>query len=889
MWDREKGRASGPTVLQHSAPCAERFAELGRLGLAGDGQGVVRLILVPFRIVNLVPILVVRVDEPRWTPLRITGLDADELVEGAVDTPHLARSFGFAPRLPRLETKRNLGTTTQTQAKTLPNLSSTASDYDCVMPGMNIAALAHNHTAAVFDVATHKSSIEARLPPINVLPQVSSDSRSATSSPTSIASSSDDLEQSNSMDSHDQPSSPSSELDELAPPKDDVEMGDDHDAQRPQSSSTNSSTSTSTSSPPLTDSPKWTTHWASPAPPPKAINTFVARNSISNSPAAAQSCLGVARRHHPYAPSSGPSSRGATTPSPTWPAHIGIHDQGEPHPSSLPQSRHDNNVLFSRHASDLHSNRGRSATMAGPPHSDPRRPIAPLRNLSFGKTATTPTSASPGNDRSMLNGNTMHFDVRRLSRGDSGATADSYAPSTMPSSPLLFAPLTPQGQEQPRLTREAHRPLYSVPHPPAAAPIYHDESPSVNSAHLSPYEQPRHYPLESPAVQRRSLQLAPHPHQHQQHQQMPPPAPYYLQQQHQQRPMLAKRRAESWQSMSMSGEPIAPAAQQAQVNASPAQPQFERLPSNRRRRRPPFSYSSLIAQAISSSPAGRMTLREIYTWISNAYPDLYSMDGADSQGWQNTVRHNLSLNKSFVKVARTAQDIYDSCASANPAHSQAARGKGGWWTIDPVVATAQLGPNYRGTENGSAAQSSPPMPQGFGRRGSDEVSSEERAYPYSNGVIPSVLSPPAHYQQQPPQHHGYGLGVAVHGSQAMPSVLQSPSTRNLPPITHQSHPHQQAFAGLPPVARHAVNEREAELPIPAHLRPISATYEDRDVTPKATEYVHRVRDQRAHLATEEGVSPRTTSTSTFAADSSSSSSSSDKPASGRMAISDLLC
>lgn len=74
MWDREKGRASGLTVLQHSAPYAERLAELGRLGLAGDGQGVVRLILVPFRIVDLVPILVVRVDEPRWTPLRIVSI-----------------------------------------------------------------------------------------------------------------------------------------------------------------------------------------------------------------------------------------------------------------------------------------------------------------------------------------------------------------------------------------------------------------------------------------------------------------------------------------------------------------------------------------------------------------------------------------------------------------------------------------------------------------------------------------------------------------------------------------------------------------------------------------------------------------------------------------------
>ncbi|KIS65854.1 uncharacterized protein UMAG_06231 [Mycosarcoma maydis] len=110
----------------------------------------------------------------------------------------------------------------------------------------------------------------------------------------------------------------------------------------------------------------------------------------------------------------------------------------------------------------------------------------------------------------------------------------------------------------------------------------------------------------------------------------------------------------------------------------------DRIAHSRRRRRPPYSYSSMITQAIASSPEGRMTLREIYTWISTHFSS-YPMSGPDSQGWQNTVRHNLSLGKIFVKKARTAQDIYDSCSSGNPAQSQAVRGKGGWWTLHPVV------------------------------------------------------------------------------------------------------------------------------------------------------------------------------------------------------------
>ncbi|SPO31402.1 uncharacterized protein UTRI_06532 [Ustilago trichophora] len=110
----------------------------------------------------------------------------------------------------------------------------------------------------------------------------------------------------------------------------------------------------------------------------------------------------------------------------------------------------------------------------------------------------------------------------------------------------------------------------------------------------------------------------------------------------------------------------------------------DRIAHSRRRRRPPYSYSSMITQAIASSSEGRMTLREIYTWISTNFTG-YPMAGPDSQGWQNTVRHNLSLGKIFIKKARTAQDIYDSCSSGNPSQSQAARGKGGWWTLHPVV------------------------------------------------------------------------------------------------------------------------------------------------------------------------------------------------------------
>ncbi|KAG1462762.1 hypothetical protein G6F46_006848 [Rhizopus delemar] len=96
----------------------------------------------------------------------------------------------------------------------------------------------------------------------------------------------------------------------------------------------------------------------------------------------------------------------------------------------------------------------------------------------------------------------------------------------------------------------------------------------------------------------------------------------------------------------------------------PVAPNVSKPP--KKRRRPPFSYSSLIAQAILASENERMTLRDIYNWIINKYPTLYN---AQDTGWQNTIRHNLSLNRCFKKVPKDELD--------EP------KGKGGYWTIDP--------------------------------------------------------------------------------------------------------------------------------------------------------------------------------------------------------------
>ena len=153
--------------------------------------------------------------------------------------------------------------------------------------------------------------------------------------------------------------------------------------------------------------------------------------------------------------------------------------------------------------------------------------------------------------------------------------------------------------------------------------------------------------------------------------------------------------------------------------------------------KPPYSYATMIGQAILASDEEKLTLNNIYTWIM----DKYAFYRHSQSGWQNSIRHNLSLNKAFEKIPRRTDEP----------------GKGMKWQIVPAHRDEFTKRGARASTKG-------------GLRGSSAPNSP--AAKESSTIIPGVSSQTA-----------YGVGMEDGRDSSASRVKHSPRSVTPPPLS----------------------------------------------------------------------------------------------------------
>ena len=177
--------------------------------------------------------------------------------------------------------------------------------------------------------------------------------------------------------------------------------------------------------------------------------------------------------------------------------------------------------------------------------------------------------------------------------------------------------------------------------------------------------------------------------------------------------------------------------------------------------KPSASYVVLIHEALKNSATGQMSLPQIYRAIERRYP-FYKLR-VQTQGWQSSVRHNLSQHPAFAKIERD--------------------GKGWMWGLVPEVSIEKekkrrITPPPAPQQQHYYPQGPPPMMQ--------------RPYQYPgmppiNGVMPPALygMRPGMPHPLPPYGRGFPLPLVTAQSEA---TYQSPYQSTPPPPASRSTP-----------------------------------------------------------------------------------------------------
>ncbi|KAF4461472.1 forkhead box o4 [Fusarium albosuccineum] len=209
--------------------------------------------------------------------------------------------------------------------------------------------------------------------------------------------------------------------------------------------------------------------------------------------------------------------------------------------------------------------------------------------------------------------------------------------------------------------------------------------------------------------------------------------------------------------------------------------------------KPEEPYAQLIYRALMSAPGHAMTLQEIYQWFRENTDKDAKCDktakkvGKNAEGWQNSIRHNLSMNKAFTKREQkktpssesNAIDQTLSTANADPKRSTE-------WTLEnwAVSDGVQSTTRYRGKGNSTRRATGSkilhhPYNHGFqqhgnpistkaisGRKGGYATSKSKlrgRHYSHETGMPPT-----------PTSHHIMPQGLQPIRRSTMPGMYQQP-------------------------------------------------------------------------------------------------------------------
>ncbi|OCT99205.1 hypothetical protein XELAEV_18004992mg [Xenopus laevis] len=144
--------------------------------------------------------------------------------------------------------------------------------------------------------------------------------------------------------------------------------------------------------------------------------------------------------------------------------------------------------------------------------------------------------------------------------------------------------------------------------------------------------------------------------------------------------------------------------------------------------RPPYSYSALIAMAIQNASDKRLTLSQIYQYVAENFP-FYKKSKA---GWQNSIRHNLSLNDCFKKMPRDENDP----------------GKGNYWTLDSNCEKMFDNGNFRRKRKPKSESNNAKI----AKRDEDHLNPKGKESPpmITPSSSPEVLSPTGHSKSPSP-------------------------------------------------------------------------------------------------------------------------------------------